>query len=163
MKLLKATKIKSSQLGRIPDSRELAEEIGWLPDEVDDIRSIAPYDCSLDTPFPSGDKTILDALPDRGSVAPDDEIIEKETREKLDEALEVLDSRSRDVVELWFGFRHLNVPKSPKQMRERNTLDQIGQHFGLTRERVRQIKAQALPELKKALLKRGISSSRPSA
>ena len=164
VKLNKAKRALFGSLGRSADNNELAQEIGWTAEEVADINRISAWEYSLDSPIGyDGKMVVMDIMPDTRSGSADEHLAEKEAREKLDEALGSLDSRSRDVVELWFGLKNLDVIKSPKQRKDRNTLEQIGQHFGLTRERVRQIKKTALPELKKVLLRNGISSSRLTA
>ena len=129
------------ELGREPTATEIAEEADLTRDEVEKTLAIARAHISLDAPVaPGEDGRLLDYLPDRVSPSPDEPILEKALTEALEAALETLSGREAKVLRLYFGLGDED-PMS---------LEGIGSRLGVTRERVRQIKEQALKRLRHA-------------
>jgi RNA polymerase primary sigma factor len=129
----------SQELGRDPTHRELADELEISEDAVEAALPIARGYVSLDAPFSEGSEgNLLDYLPDDHSDAPDTAVNGAGLSESLHEALGRLRGREAEVISLYFGLDGSDPM----------TLDAIGQRFGITRERVRQIKDKALLRLR---------------
>ena len=129
------------ELGREPTATEIAEEVDLPREEVERTLAIASAHVSLDAPAgPGEDGRLLDYLPDRVSPGPDEPILEKALTEALEAALATLHPREAKVLRLYFGLGD-EGPMS---------LERIGSGMGVTRERVRQIKQQALGRLRHA-------------
>jgi RNA polymerase primary sigma factor len=93
---------------------------------------------SVDAPFADGEEnSLLDVLPDDDSPMADDELVMESLRNEINRALLTLSERERHIIEAFFG---INQPEM--------TLEEIGDKFGLTRERVRQIKEKAIRRLR---------------
>lgn len=131
----------SMELGREPNIKEIAEE---LEEDIDKVKVIVNY-CkqsetfSLDTAYnDSHEKAVLsEFVEDDKSVSPDEEIIEDDSRERLDTILSQLSPREENVIRFRYG---LDDGKA-------RTLEDIGKIFGVTRERIRQIETKALKKL----------------
>jgi RNA polymerase primary sigma factor len=130
-------------LGREPEADEIAEELRWTVRDVRDILRVAQLPVSLEKPVGDEDESELgDFVADDGVIEPFEEASEHLQREGVRKALDVLPERERQVIELRYGLAGV----------EPLTLEQVGQAFGVTRERIRQIetstlkKLQALPE-----------------
>ena len=137
------------ELGREPTVAEIAEEVALTREEVEKTLAISRAHVSLDAPFgPSEDGRLLDYLPDRVSPGPDEPILEKALTEALEAALSTLQAREAKVLRLYFGLGD-EAPMS---------LESIGSTLGVTRERVRQIKQQALKRLRHASRARMLES-----
>ena len=129
------------ELGREPTAAEIAEEVDLTREEVEGTLAIANAHVSLDAPAgPGEDGRLLDYLPDRASPGPDEPILEKALTEALEAALATLHPREAEVLRLYFGLGD-EGPMS---------LERIGSRMGVTRERIRQIKQQALGRLRHA-------------
>ena len=129
------------ELGREPTVAEIAEGLDLSREEVEKTLAISRAHLSLDAPVaPGEDSRLLDYLPDRVSPRPDEEMIEKALTEALEAALLTLRPREATVLRQYFGLDDA-APKS---------LEEIGAGLGVTRERVRQIKEQALKRLRHA-------------
>lgn len=129
------------ELGREPTVAELAEEVGLTREELENTLAISRAHVSLDAPVaPGEDGRLLDYLPDRVSPGPDEAMLEKSLTEALEAALGTLRAREATVLRLYFGLGG----------REPLSLERIGSRLGVTRERVRQIKQQALRRLRHA-------------
>lgn len=122
----------------IPSSEMVAEYLGYTLEEVEEIRTIVNnYNClSLDG-FISDeeDTSFLDMLADETTT--EDKYVEIELSEKIDEVLDMLDEREAEVLRYRFGFYGRIY-----------TLEEVGQMFGVTRERIRQIEGKALRKLR---------------
>ena len=126
-------------LGRDPTLEEIAAELGVTPDRVREIRKIAQEPVSLETPVgEEEDSPLGEFIEDRDAVNPSDAVTELLQREQLDCLLNTLTHRERTVLELRFGLRG----------DEPRTLEEVGQTFGVTRERIRQIEVKTLNKLK---------------
>ena len=93
---------------------------------------------SVDAPFADGeDNSLLDVLPNNDSPMADRKLVLESLREEINRALQTLNERERNIIEAFFG---INQPEM--------TLEEIGDKYGLTRERVRQIKEKAIRRLR---------------
>ena len=138
-KLIRASRQLLEALGREPTPREIAELMETTEDKVREIMKIAQEPVSLETPIgEEEDSHLADFIEDHETPDPADEAAFTVLREKLNEVLDTLSSREREVIELRFGL---------KDGRQR-TLEEVGQHYGVTRERIRQIEAKALRRLR---------------
>jgi RNA polymerase primary sigma factor len=126
-------------LGREPTIEEVARELEVSPDRVREIQKIAQEPVSLETPVGEEDDSELgDFIEDRAATDPRVAVADLMQREELNGILETLTHRERRVLELRFGLRG----------EEPRTLEEVGQRFGVTRERIRQIEAKTLNKLK---------------
>ena len=138
-KLIRVSRQLLQELGREPLPREIAEQMETTEERVREIMKIAQEPVSLETPIGEEEDSHLgDFIEDHDAPAPADAASFALLREKLNEVLNTLSSREREVLELRFGL---------KDGRQR-TLEEVGQHFGVTRERIRQIEAKALRRLR---------------
>ncbi|MBR10814.1 MAG: RNA polymerase subunit sigma [Rickettsiales bacterium] len=126
---------------REPTPDELAEFLEISEDEVIDTIKISGRHVSMDAPFAGGEESsLLDVLEDELEVTPDNTLISDSLCIEVQRALSTLTSRESDVVSYYFGLNGSHAL----------TLEEIGDKFGLTRERVRQIKEKAIRRLRHA-------------
>ncbi|MFK7900051.1 MAG: RNA polymerase sigma factor RpoD/SigA [Cyclobacteriaceae bacterium] len=124
---------------REPSPEELATVLEVTTNEVVDTLKISGRHVSMDAPFVQGeDNTLLDVLENDGDVTPDSELMNDSLRREVQRALSTLTQREADVIALYFGLNG----EHPM------TLEEIGERFDLTRERVRQIKEKAIRRLR---------------
>ena len=124
---------------REPSPDELAEVLEVTTSEVVDTMKISGRHVSMDAPFVQGEEnSLLDVLENDGEETPDNELMNDSLRREVQRALSTLTQREADVITLYFG---LNGEHSM-------TLEEIGEKFNLTRERVRQIKEKAIRRLR---------------
>ena len=129
----------TQELGREPTLQEIAVELQVPEDEISHALAMSQVYLSLDAPLvPGEDGQLLDYLSDQFSPGPDDEVYDHALKRTIDEALGTLTEREAKVLRLYFGLGNT----------EPLTLVQIGERFGITRERVRQIKEKALLRLR---------------
>ncbi len=138
-KINKASAKLEQEFERSPRADELAHQLDMKITEINDAQRIARRHHSLDTPFSDDEKnSLLDVISDRNVDDPDKELhmssLEKEVRNSLDS----LKDREQDVIKMYFGIDREYAL----------TLNEIGEEFGLTRERVRQIKEKAIRRLR---------------
>jgi RNA polymerase primary sigma factor len=127
------------RFGREPEPEEIAEELRWSVREVRDILRVAQLPVSLEKPIGDEDESELgDFVADDGVIEPFEEASEHLQREGVRKALNVLPERERQVIELRYGLSGM----------EPLTLEEVGQAFGVTRERIRQIENNTLKKLK---------------
>ncbi len=129
------------EFSREPSAGEIADELDMSPYEVIDTLRAGRKHLSLDTPINRDDdgNRFLDLLKDR-QPPPDEALIEDSLRRDVERALSTLTEREAKIISLYFGIN-----------RERSfTLDEVGKKFGLSRERVRQIKEKAIKRLRHA-------------
>jgi len=134
---------------REPTTEELAEALGIAPKEVRDMLKGNAKHVSLDAPIKNdeGDSTMLDLTPDK-SGTPDSVLLKQSLKVEVDEGLRILTTRENEVLSSYYG---LNGKQSM-------TLEEIGELYGLTRERVRQIKERAIRRLRKSYNKNDLRS-----
>ncbi len=126
---------------REPSASELAEELDMSLFEVADTLKISGRHLSMDAPFAQGeDNRLLDVIQDERQPSPDNELMKESLSKEVERALATLTDREAEVIRLYFGLG-----------REHSlTLEEIGERFKLTRERVRQIKEKAIRRLRHA-------------
>lgn len=124
---------------RVPSAAELAESLDMTVTEVADTLKISGRHLSVDAPFAQGeDNRLLDVLENEEIPDPDSELMGESLKVEIERALSKLTKREAEVIRLYFGIG-----------REHSlTLEEIGERFDLTRERVRQIKEKALRKLR---------------
>jgi RNA polymerase primary sigma factor len=130
------------QTGKEPNDDELAFELGIEPHEVQQIRTIARRTTSLETPVgEEGDAELGDFIENQSTPDPAEVVAGIIAKESLAKVLQGMDERERKVVELRFGFKG----EHPR------TLAEVSSRFNVSRERIRQIEAKALEQIKGAL------------
>lgn len=123
---------------RKPSPEELAESLDLPADKVADTLKVSGRHISVDAPFVDGeDNSLLDVLPNTDSPSADRALMNESLSREIDRALTTLTERESDIVRLFFGIGCQDM-----------TLEEIGERFGLTRERVRQIKEKAIRRLR---------------
>jgi RNA polymerase primary sigma factor len=128
------------RLGREPEPEEIAAELGWTVREVRDVLRVAQLPVSLEKPIGDDEESELgDFVADETVESPFESASENLRRDDVQRALNALPERERQVIELRFGLRG----------HEPLTLEEVGEAFGVTRERVRQIETNTLRKLKK--------------
>jgi RNA polymerase primary sigma factor len=138
-RLIKASSQLLQELGREPTMDELARALEMPVERVSEIYKIAPEPLSLDTPVGEEEDSHLgDFVEDHDVVSPAEAATHLILREKIEEALDQLTPRERDVLIMRFGLEDGCS----------RTLEEVGRHFRVTRERIRQIEAKALKKLR---------------
>ena len=123
---------------RRPSPEELAERLGMPVDKVSDTLKVSGRHISVDAPFADGDEnSLLDVLTNDESHTADKSLNRESLSKEIDRALKQLYEREREVIKMFFGIGYPEM-----------TLEEIGEKFDLTRERVRQIKEKAIHQLK---------------
>lgn len=140
-RLVKTSSHLLQELGREPTLEELAKEMDLPVERVSEIIRIAPEPLSLETPIGEEEDSHLgDFIQDQETVSPDDAASHQLLRERIVEVLSELTNRERDVLRMRFGLDD-GYPR---------TLEEVGRHFQVTRERIRQIEAKAIKKLRHA-------------
>ncbi len=125
---------------REPSTEEIAHAMEVSIDDIKDAMRTSGRHISMDAPLQQGeDSTLIDVLGDDDQPHPDASLITESLRREVERALSTLTTREADVIKLYFG---LALGEQPM------TLEEIGERFDLTRERVRQIKEKAIRRLK---------------
>jgi len=123
---------------RTPSPEELAEVLDLPKEKVADTLKVSGRHVSVDAPFVEGeDNSLLDVLTNIDSPIADKMLIDESLAKEIDRALTTLTERERDIIRYFFGIGCQEM-----------TLEEIGEKFGLTRERVRQIKEKAIRRLR---------------
>jgi RNA polymerase primary sigma factor len=138
-KINKAFSKLEQEFERTPSAEELAEILELPEDKVADTMRVSGRHVSMDAPFVQGEEnTLLDVLVNHDSPRADTALISESLQREIERSLSTLTDRERDVIKLFYGigFNH------------EFTLEEIGDKFDLTRERVRQIKEKAIKRLK---------------
>jgi RNA polymerase primary sigma factor len=126
---------------RPPSAEEIAEELGLSVSEVKQSLKNAGKHISMDAPFAEGeDSNLYDVISASETPMPDTELVKESIREEIGRVLDTLSEREADVVKLYYGIGQSSTM----------TLDEIGNTFDLTRERVRQIREKAIRKLRKS-------------
>ena len=123
---------------RRPSVDEIAEKVDLPQEKIDEAMAINGHQISVDAPFVEGeDNSLLDVMANNDAPMADRELVAESLKSEIQTALNALNERERNVVEASYG---INQPEL--------TLEEIGSKFGLTRERVRQIKEKAIRKLR---------------
>ena len=138
-KLLRVSHQLTQKLGRDPTTEEMAEVLGVPPKKVENMIQVARRPLSLETPTDEEEDSILsDFIQDRESPAPTDTVTQHLLQEHIREVLGSLPPREVRILQLRYGLLD----------GQSYTLEEVGRKMGVTRERVRQIEAQALSRLR---------------
>ena len=123
---------------RRPSLVEIAESVDLPAEKIEDAMKVQTRHVSVDAPFAEGDdNSLLDILPNDDAPMADRSLVIESLRNEIKRALQTLNDRERKIVEAFFG---IDQPEM--------TLEEIGDKYGLTRERVRQIKEKAIRRLR---------------
>jgi RNA polymerase primary sigma factor len=138
-KLVRLQRMMQQELGREPTTDELAVRMELTPSKIRRVLRIAQEPISLQTPVGEEEESNLgDFLVDSRMVSPADSVINLNLREQTAEVLKTLSPREEKIVKMRFGL----------QDGSEHTLEEVGQNFAVTRERIRQIEAKALRKLR---------------
>jgi RNA polymerase primary sigma factor len=138
-KLAKCTRQIVQELGREPTSEELAKRLGITIEKVRQTRRIAQTPISFETPIGEEEDSHLgDFIEDKTVVSPSEAAMNLSLKEKMASVLKKLSPREERIIRMRFGFEDGN----------QRTLEEVGQVFAVTRERIRQIEAKALRKLR---------------
>ncbi|MBX3026518.1 RNA polymerase sigma factor RpoD [bacterium] len=139
-KLLRTSRLLVQELGREPTTEELATHLEMAPDKVRSVLKVVRQPVSLETPVgEEEDSTLGDFIEDTQAVRPVDAVMGIRLREQTRQALAALTPREEQVLRLRFGLGE----------KTDYTLEEVGQRFEVTRERIRQIEAKALRKLRR--------------
>ena len=138
-KITKTAEKLEAEIERSPNEKEIGRQLNMTSDEVIDAMRISRRHQSLNAPFRDGDKnSLIDIIKDDNQIEPDAPLMNDSLKDEIRNSLETLKDREKMVIKLYFGI-------------ERDyalTLNEIGEEFNLTRERVRQIKEKAIRRLR---------------
>ena len=124
---------------REPSAEEMAEALEMDVEEISDAMKLSSKQVSVDAPFSLGDEnSLLDVIQNDQQPSPDDELISESLKKEVKGILALLPEREAEIIRLYFGLDGENPM----------TLEEIGEKFNLTRERVRQIKEKAIRRLR---------------
>lgn len=138
-KLVRLQRVMQQELGREPTTDELAVRMDLSPSKIRRVMRIAQEPISLQTPVGEEEESNLgDFLVDSRMVSPSEAVINLNLREQTAEVLKTLSPREEKIVKMRFGL----------QDGSEHTLEEVGQNFAVTRERIRQIEAKALRKLR---------------
>jgi RNA polymerase primary sigma factor len=138
-KITKTAEKLEAEIERSPNEKEIGRQLNMTPDEVIDAMRISRRHQSLNAPFKDGDKnSLIDIIKDENQLEPDTPLMNDSLKDEIRNSLDTLKDREKMVIKMYFGI-------------ERDyalTLNEIGEEFNLTRERVRQIKEKAIRRLR---------------
>ncbi len=138
-KIGKAHRRIEQEQGHPPSPSELAKELDMTEAEVEETLRMSTSHLSLDAPFSDGDSNSLkDVLEDSSQISPDTKLFHDCLKDEVERILSTLSEREAEVISLYFGINRDSAL----------TLEEIGERFHLTRERVTQIKEKAIKRLK---------------
>ena len=139
-KIKKAQRELFQEYNREPTSKEIADKIGFDEDKVIDLLSYAQDTVSLETPQgDEEDATMLDFIRDDKIMNPEDAVKNEELKEQINEIIEELPERERDIIKKRFGLEGDG---------KIHTLEEVGKQYGVSKERIRQIESKAFRRLK---------------
>lgn len=142
-KINKAFSLLEQEFEREPSAKEIADMLEMTEQDVKDAMKNNGRHISMDAPLVSGDddsSNMYEVLPNDALPGPENELYKESLRKEIERALKTLSPREADVIRLYFGLNGQHPL----------TLEEIGEKFDLTRERVRQIKEKAIRRLKHA-------------
>ena len=138
-KITKTAEKLEAEIERSPNEKEIGRQLNMTSDEVIDAMRISRRHQSLNAPFRDGDKnSLIDIIKDDNQISPDTPLMNDSLKDEIRNSLDTLKDREKMVIKMYFGI-------------ERDyalTLNEIGEEFNLTRERVRQIKEKAIRRLR---------------
>ena len=138
-KITKTAEKLEAEVERSPNEEEIGRNLEMTSDEVIDAMRVSRRHHSLNAPFRDGAKnSLIDVIQDDGQLQPDEPLMAESLKDEIKQSLDTLKDRERQVIKMYFGI-------------ERDyalTLNEIGEEFNLTRERVRQIKEKAIRRLR---------------
>ena len=136
----KASRALEQDLGREADAEELAKELGVTKKEIEEVTTFSQGHLSLDQPVhdEGNESTFVDQIVDERTAPPDTGAYEDSLRRDMERALESLTDRERTILTRYYGLSGVKA----------RTLEEIGKEMGYTRERIRQIKEQAIDKLR---------------
>jgi RNA polymerase primary sigma factor len=138
-KLVRTQRLMQQELGREPNTEELAKRLDLPVGKVRKVMRIAQEPISLETPVGEEDESHLgDFIIDKRVASPSEAVINLNLREQTAEVLKSLSPREEKIIKMRFGL----------QDGSEHTLEEVGQYFAVTRERIRQIEAKALRKLR---------------
>lgn len=140
-KLMRTQRRMTQEMGREPTNEELAKEMDMEVDKVDHIMKIKQEISSLDAPVrdEEEDSKLGDFIEDEESDTPEESATQQLLKEHVNTMLDILTPREQKILKMRFGLEDGRT----------HTLEEVGQEFGVTRERIRQIEAKALAKLRK--------------
>lgn len=125
---------------RIPNIDELAREVDLSEEHIEEALSLSFRQVSMDSPFKDDEGvSLLDVMPSTNVPSTDKSLVDESLKEEISRALKILSEREQEVLCAYYGIGQLEM-----------SLEEIGDKFGLSRERVRQIKEKAIRNLRKA-------------
>ena len=136
----KVSRVLEQNLGREADAEELAKELGVTKKEIEEVANFSQGHLSLDQPVhdEGNESTFIDQIVDDRTAAPDAGAYVDSLRRDMERALESLTDRERTILTRYYGLSGVKA----------RTLEEIGKEMGYTRERIRQIKEQAIDKLR---------------
>ncbi len=138
-KIKKVSTKLEQQYERAPSTSEIAKEMEVSEQKIDSTMKISTRSVSMDAPvIPDEDTKLIDLMAPEDSKSTDEELMQESLRREIERSLSTLSEKERDVINLYYGIG----------MNHGLTLEEIGAKFGLTRERVRQIKEKAIRRLR---------------
>lgn len=138
-KMMYVEKVLTLELNREPNDAEIAERMNIKVEKVRELKLLSQNQISLDTPIGEDEDSVLkDFVPDDVNITPEDYMINKKLKDDIEKIFLDLTEREREILKLRFGFIDGTC----------HTLEDIGQRFDVTRERIRQIEGKALKKLK---------------
>ncbi|MGB8952932.1 MAG: RNA polymerase sigma factor RpoD [Candidatus Aminicenantales bacterium] len=148
-KLNRVSRNLVQEKGREPTAEEIAKKMDLPVCKVHKIIKIAQIPLSLETPIGEGEKSQLkDFIEDKNTLLPVDEVISVDLKEKIEEALKTHTQREANILKMRFGLGNGNE----------HTLEEVGQQYKVTRERIRQIQEKAIRKLKHSRYSRKLKS-----
>lgn len=139
-KVMKTAQEMAQEEDVLPDNKRIAEDLGISEVAVERAFQIATHPISLETPIGDGGNSFLgDFVEATGAVSPEESAIENSLQMEINKQLQTLNEREQRVLEMRFGLNN----------GQEHTLEQVGNYFGVTRERIRQIEANALKKLRR--------------
>ncbi|HEX5707699.1 MAG TPA: RNA polymerase sigma factor RpoD [Pyrinomonadaceae bacterium] len=139
-KLVKTSRALVQEFGREPTEEEIAKRVDMTAAKVRAIFKMAQQPISLETPIgEDGEASLGDFIEDKSKMNPAERVVVSNLRQVTDEVLQTLSPREEKVIKMRFGLGTTG---------EEQTLEEIGQNFDVTRERIRQIEAKALKKLR---------------
>jgi RNA polymerase primary sigma factor len=137
-KITRVAEKLEAEIERQPKANEISHQLEMTPDEIVNAMQYSRRHSSLDTPFQDGeDNSLMDVLENQHDITPDEDLMRESMKEDVMGSLTKLAERERAVIEMYYGINRESAL----------TLNEIGEEFSLTRERVRQIKAKAIQRL----------------